>query len=160
MNKNILVKNFPETPRRGLLDLDVMDFLTPEEFYIHTFLINQNEDYEPTMRKLVEKMNISLGKISALTKSLSGKGFLTIEKNDEGTNYVWHVYNKPVNFDKHRDYLVKSEETLKRDRSKEDLELELEIADLERKLITATGDDFTKIIDRIVELEQMKGKKK
>lgn len=157
--KNMLIKNFPETPRKALLDLEVLEVLDPYEFYVYTILLNAEEDFEPTITKFQELLKLSRGKTNNIMQGLKNRGFLDIKPADNKRSYIWYIYNRPLNFTTHRDYLVKSDNALKLQRDRENEEINKQIAELQREMMAATGEELIKITDKIIRLEQTKGKK-
>ena len=151
---NVLVKNFPETPKKAFVDLNVMELLTPEEFYIHIYLMNAEEDFAPTVRWISSFLDISIGKAQKISKSLRVKGFLDLMPTEDGRSYVWLVNSVPINYEKHIEFLKTDTQKLHQIRLERNKEIDEEIAILTKKI--ELGGDAVDLVRKIRRLEQEK----
>lgn len=155
--KNILIKEYTEPERRLWGDLKTMKVLTPDEFYVYIHLLNVSDDYVPTVRKIAELLNVSLGKAQKISESLRNKGVLEILPQELGTNFVYVLHNVPLDIEKHKEYLQNNSKKLKEIRRERNADIEKEI--LELRLVIQESNDgavITEAAQKIIELERKK----
>lgn len=122
-------------------EIDMMELLrtlTPDEFWIYTFLKN-TEIMEPSMRTISERINRS--RAGRGVDGLKKKGFLTIEKNKHG-GYDWTLYENKMSERK-----IKENNLEVKGLEKEKLMLEMNLDDTD-------ADKYMEDLLRIVEIEE------
>ena len=152
---NVLIKNFVETPKKAFVDLRMMEYLTPNEFYIHTYLMNASDDFTPTVRWMADTLKVSQGKAQQISKNLRSKGFIDLMPTEDGRRFVWVINSVPINYEKHGEFLKTDTKKLHELRTERNKELDKQITILTKMLENREGDPVD-LIKAIRELEESK----
>lgn len=153
--KNFLIKNFLDSPKKMVANMDTMRRLTANEFYMHTLLMNAPNDFIPNYRYFAEIMGVSTSVITRIVKGLKDKGLLDIEKINQYQS-SWVVNDVILDLDKHKDFLHKSYEHYTARREEANREIKMRISELEIQLEYAVGNEYQEIVNEIIKLEQSK----
>ena len=89
--KNILVQNFIGQPKKNAhIDFNLMHMLSPNEFFVYTYLLNAPKDFSPNYDKFAQLIKVrSKGTITNIVRKLTKLNLVNVEKM--GTFYVWTV---------------------------------------------------------------------
>lgn len=153
--KNKLVKNFLDSPKKLICNMDTMRRLTPNEFYIHTLLLNAPSDFAPNFNYLAEIINMSVGTVQKTIDGLKEKGLVEIDRIST-YQAVWYVNDVILDLEKHKDFLRRSYSSYTNTREKHNREIKMKIAELEIRLENTVGDEYQQIVEEIIKLEQSK----
>lgn len=151
--ENILVKNIIHKQTSNV-NPKLLDILTPNEFYIYTYLIHAPDGFVPTQEKLGEVLGLrSRTSVREVVNRL--KQLNLLEVNRLGNVYVWTISDVYV-----------APEQIKLDPvkvSKEDdrEQINLEIAQIEEALdIVDDPEEMDKLFERRLELKMKLRRKK
>jgi hypothetical protein len=142
---NILIKN-NLTEFNGYINFNLMNELTPNEFFVYTYLLNAPADFTPNYEKFVVLLGVkSKGTVYNVVKKLTRLNLLYIEKFE--TMYIWTVYSTE-RIPEEKKVVFKVPERLEQN------DIMLEIQELEEKLeTTLDGNESFEILNKIVELK-------
>lgn len=89
--KNVLVQNLIGEPKKNAyLEFNLMHLLTPNEFFVYTYLLNAPSDFAPNYEKFAQLIKVSSkGTITNIIRKLTKLNLVSVEKM--GTFYVWTV---------------------------------------------------------------------
>lgn len=151
--KNMLVKNITYKNTSNV-NPKLLDILTPNEFYIYTYLMHAPEDFVPTQEKVGELLALrSRTSITEVVNRLKQLGLLEISRMSNV--YVWVVSDT---------YIAPEQEVLNPVKvTKEDdrEQINLEIAQIEEALdITEDPEEMDKLFERRLELKMKLRRKK
>lgn len=151
--KNMLVKNITYKNTSNV-NPKLLDILTPNEFYIYTYLMHAPEDFVPTQEKVGELLSLrSRTSITEVVNRLKQLGLLEISRMSNV--YVWVVSDT---------YIAPEQEVLNPVKvTKEDdrEQINLEIAQIEEALdITEDPEEMDKLFERRLELKMKLRRKK
>lgn len=151
---NTLIKNFVEAPQKVFANLDMVKYLTPNEFMLYIVLLNQGEGFSPSMRWAAELLNVSFTVARNTVNMLRSKGFIEIMPTEDKF-YIWFVNDVALNPEIHKDFLNKETKTLDKERDERNKGIDLQIAKLEQKLaLTDNVEEKNEIIEKLIKLQR------
>lgn len=154
---NVLIKNFIKAPKRAIVDLDLMQHLTPREFYIYILLLNSPPNFTPAISWIGDTLQLGRTASSNVLKGLRNKNLVDIVKIDS-YRYVWYVNNVMYDPDKHGDFVKKRYDQVTKEHEVNSKDANERIKDIETKLLNASGNEYQMLIDEMISIEQSKGK--
>ena len=140
LTENKLIKSINKESVNGKVNMDLMYILTPNEFFIYTFLYNQEDSYIPKYEKLIKMLNAtSNSTVSNIVNKLKNYGLIRIEKL--GQYYVWEILEPIIEttFVQEEALEIKHTTPTRDDR----LLIEEQIAQLEKQLDFVDGEKIT-----------------
>ena len=151
--ENMLVKNITYKQTSNV-NPKLLDILTPNEFYIYTYLMHAPDDFVPTQEKVGELLGLrSRTSVREVVNRLKQLGLLEI--NRMSNVYVWvisDVYVAPEH-----DVLSPVKVSKEEDRE----QINLEIAQIEAALdIAESPEEMDKLFERRLELKMKLRRKK
>lgn len=151
-NGNILIKHMTGNKKpNGFIQFELMNHLTPNEFYVYTYLLNAPSDFNPSYDKFSTLLGYkSKTTIMKVVNKLRTLRLLTIDQLDD--IWVW-----TVSFQAKLDEIDKVEvfedltsyEDINRDKNKikRDIQIKREMLD------TASDEDVLRLLEEIVQME-------
>lgn len=95
LTENLLQKNLTREAGNGVANINLMYVLTPNEFFIYTYLYNAPKDFSPTQEKFANLLStVSTSTVSRVVNRLKDFNLLSIDK--VGQFYVWTVFDTHI----------------------------------------------------------------
>lgn len=134
----------------GIIDFNLMHLLSPNEFFIYTYLLNVESDFEPHYNKFVPLIGVkSPNTVKNIVNRLEALNLVKIEKVEDKN--MWYVYYKKS---MKTEYQVNIQEGLIKPIPRTLIdEIKKEISMYEEMLEVAEPKDVENILKKIIEKE-------
>lgn len=149
LTENIIIKNITRESE-GYINVKLLDYLTPNEFYIYTYLINAPKDFSPTHDKIGVLLNLrSRTSTHSVLNRLKHLGLLSIEKL--GNVYIWAINDVVIEGEREKVKQINDREiTLQTTDDRRAILEEMDI--LEASLDFIENDEYDETLEKIFEL--------
>lgn len=153
VSKNLLKKENVSKPN-GFINFGLMQHLTPNEFYLYTYLINAPSNFAPTYDKFMTIMKIrSKTTIHNILRTLKQHGLLDTERVEHNV-WIWTVYH--INETEARELIIEKVE--QHQKSIDRIELQERIDILQKTLDIVSGEAYDNTLDELLKLQMELGR--